>query len=316
MHRFTDPADGETYVYTQHDPDDSSGSSPPSTSPTSRPSSTSPCARPRAGPSSPTASPSTPATAAGRPRTTPPISTYLVAVAAGPYHSVRTYEHPRPAFRHPLPSPLAPHLDADATTPRGHPGLSTATTSTSTTPTPSTVRPGVRPRVQPRCHGEPRTGHLPRRVRLPVRRHRHPAAEPRHGHRPRDGPHVVRRPRHPALVGRPLAERVLRRLHGLPATADATRFTDTWTDFADRRKAWAYRADQRPSTHPDPGDVEDTASAQLNFDGITYAKGASALQPARRVRRAGRVPGRRAALLQAARVRQHRASATCCPSSR
>src|SRR3712207_6999880 len=44
-----------------------------------------------------------------------------------------------------------------------------------------------------------------------LRRHRHRAADPRDGHRPRDGPHVVRRPRHPQVVGRHLAERVLRR---------------------------------------------------------------------------------------------------------
>ena len=57
--------------------------------------------------------------------------------------------------------------------------------------------------------------------------------------------------------------------------------TDTWTDFGIVRKAWGYDADQRPSTHPvapDPEAVPDTASAMLNFDGISYAKGASALR--------------------------------------
>ncbi len=57
------------------------------------------------------------------------------------------------------------------------------------------------------------------------------------------------------------------------------RGTDTWTDFGVARKAWGYDADQRPSTHPvAPGNVPDTASALLNFDGISYAKGASALR--------------------------------------
>ncbi|MFJ3138430.1 aminopeptidase N [Streptomyces sp. NPDC102359] len=57
------------------------------------------------------------------------------------------------------------------------------------------------------------------------------------------------------------------------------RGTDTWTDFGVSRKAWGYDADQRPSTHPvAPEHVEDTASALLNFDGISYAKGASALR--------------------------------------
>ncbi|MEU1267530.1 aminopeptidase N [Streptomyces sp. NPDC005799] len=66
---------------------------------------------------------------------------------------------------------------------------------------------------------------------------------------------------------------------GYQTLTEATRFTDTWTDFGVARKAWGYDADQRPSTHPvAPEAVEDTASALLNFDGISYAKGASALR--------------------------------------
>ncbi|MFI1720167.1 aminopeptidase N [Streptomyces sp. NPDC020489] len=68
---------------------------------------------------------------------------------------------------------------------------------------------------------------------------------------------------------------------GYQTLTEATRFTDTWTDFGVARKAWGYEADQRPSTHPvapDPELVPDTASAMLNFDGISYAKGASALR--------------------------------------
>lgn len=68
---------------------------------------------------------------------------------------------------------------------------------------------------------------------------------------------------------------------GFQTTAEATRFADTWTDFGVTRKAWGYDADQRPSTHPvapDPDAVPDTASAMLNFDGISYAKGASVLR--------------------------------------
>ncbi|MGW2041584.1 aminopeptidase N [Streptomyces virginiae] len=66
---------------------------------------------------------------------------------------------------------------------------------------------------------------------------------------------------------------------GYQTLTEATRFTDTWTDFGVTRKPWGYDADQRPSTHPvAPEDVPDTASALLNFDGISYAKGASALR--------------------------------------
>jgi aminopeptidase N len=66
---------------------------------------------------------------------------------------------------------------------------------------------------------------------------------------------------------------------GYQTLTEATRYTDTWTDFGIVRKAWGYDADQRPSTHPvAPDAVDDTASAMLNFDGISYAKGASALR--------------------------------------
>ncbi|MEV7868994.1 aminopeptidase N [Streptomyces sp. NPDC088124] len=59
---------------------------------------------------------------------------------------------------------------------------------------------------------------------------------------------------------------------------EATRFTDGWITFANNRKSWAYRADQLPSTHPVTADIRDLEDAKLNFDGITYAKGASVLK--------------------------------------
>ncbi|MET9072043.1 aminopeptidase N [Streptomyces sp. NPDC004232] len=65
---------------------------------------------------------------------------------------------------------------------------------------------------------------------------------------------------------------------GTFANVGATRFTDAWITFANRRKAWAYRADQLPSTHPVTADIRDLEDAKLNFDGITYAKGASVLK--------------------------------------
>ncbi|WP_446210986.1 aminopeptidase N [Micromonospora sp. IBSANI012] len=66
---------------------------------------------------------------------------------------------------------------------------------------------------------------------------------------------------------------------GTRVTAEATRFDQAWTTFAMRRKAWGYTADQRPSTHPvAPEEVRDAAQGLLNFDGISYAKGASVLR--------------------------------------
>ncbi|OZC97438.1 aminopeptidase N [Rhodococcus sp. 06-235-1A] len=65
---------------------------------------------------------------------------------------------------------------------------------------------------------------------------------------------------------------------GAYASAAATRFTDAWVSFANRRKAWAYLQDQLPTTHPIVADITDLEAAKLNFDGITYAKGASVLK--------------------------------------
>ena len=55
-------------------------------------------------------------------------------------------------------------------------------------------------------------------------------------------------------------------------------YTDAWTTFGNLRKTWAYRQDQLPSTHPIATDMVDLEAVKLNFDGITYAKGASALR--------------------------------------
>ena len=62
------------------------------------------------------------------------------------------------------------------------------------------------------------------------------------------------------------------------ANVSATRYRDAWTTFSNLRKAWAYRQDQLPSTHPIAADMVDLDAVQVNFDGITYAKGASALR--------------------------------------
>jgi aminopeptidase N len=58
----------------------------------------------------------------------------------------------------------------------------------------------------------------------------------------------------------------------------ATRWREAWTTFANTEKTWAYRQDQLPSTHPIATDAPDVQTAEVNFDGITYAKGASVLK--------------------------------------
>ena len=60
---------------------------------------------------------------------------------------------------------------------------------------------------------------------------------------------------------------------------EAAEFADSWVEFACDRKPWGLRADQRPSTHPVAGNgAPDGASALADFDGISYAKGASVLK--------------------------------------
>ena len=65
---------------------------------------------------------------------------------------------------------------------------------------------------------------------------------------------------------------------GVETTDEATRFSGAWADFCVGRKAWGYRADQLPTTHPVDGVVTDNRAALQNFDGISYAKGASVLR--------------------------------------
>ncbi len=60
--------------------------------------------------------------------------------------------------------------------------------------------------------------------------------------------------------------------------AESTRWASAWTTFSSMEKSWAYRQDQLPSTHPIVADIRDLEDVEVNFDGITYAKGASVLK--------------------------------------
>ncbi|MGW1026283.1 aminopeptidase N [Streptomyces sp. NPDC002577] len=62
------------------------------------------------------------------------------------------------------------------------------------------------------------------------------------------------------------------------AYAPGSRWPHSWTTFANSEKTWAYRQDQLPSTHPIMADIRDLDDVMVNFDGITYAKGASVLK--------------------------------------
>ncbi|MEU5598272.1 aminopeptidase N [Streptomyces sp. NPDC020298] len=62
------------------------------------------------------------------------------------------------------------------------------------------------------------------------------------------------------------------------AAAPGSKWPHSWTTFANSMKTWAYRQDQLPSTHPIMADIRDLDDVLVNFDGITYAKGASVLK--------------------------------------
>jgi aminopeptidase N len=65
---------------------------------------------------------------------------------------------------------------------------------------------------------------------------------------------------------------------GYLATTEATRFKTAWVDFATASKAGARSQDQLPTTHPIVADIPDVESVMLNLDRITYNKGAAALK--------------------------------------
>ncbi|WP_220093534.1 aminopeptidase N [Flexivirga caeni] len=67
-------------------------------------------------------------------------------------------------------------------------------------------------------------------------------------------------------------------LMGYLAATEAAGFAGPWVTFAMGRKQWAYVQDQLPTTHPIVADIPDLEAARQNFDGITYAKGASVLK--------------------------------------
>lgn len=280
MHRFTDPSDGETYVYTQLFMDDVqrvfAAFDQPDLKAVFELSVTAPESW------TVLANGVTEHLGAGRWRAapTPLISTYLVAVAAGPWHSVRTEHRGLPFGIHCRRS-LAPHLDADAEEiidvtracfdryhekfEEPYPFDSYDQAFVPEFNAGAMENPGL---VTFRDEFVFRSAvtDTERQTRAMVIAH-----EMAHMW---FGDLVTLKWWDDIWLNESFAEYM-----GYQTTAEATRFTDTWVDFGVARKGWGYNADQRPSTHPvAPEAVDDTAAALLNFDGISYAKGASALR--------------------------------------
>ncbi|MFJ9561789.1 aminopeptidase N [Streptomyces fuscichromogenes] len=280
MHRFTDPADDATYVYTQLFMDDVQRVFAAFDQPDLK----------AVFELSVTAPEGWTVLANGvaehlgegrwRAAATPLISTYLVAVAAGPWHSVRTEHRGLPFGIHCRRS-LAPHLDADAEEilditracydryhekfEEPYPFDSYDQAFVPEFNAGAMENPGLVTFRDEFVYRSAVTD-TERQTRAMVIAH-----EMAHMW---FGDLVTLRWWDDIWLNESFAEYM-----GYQTLTEATRFTDTWVDFGVSRKAWGYDADQRPSTHPvAPEAVDDTAAALLNFDGISYAKGASALR--------------------------------------
>ncbi|MCH0539875.1 aminopeptidase N [Streptomyces sp. MUM 203J] len=283
MHRFTDPADGETYVYTQLFLDDVqrvfAAFDQPDLKATFDVTVTAPDSW------TVLANGITTPTGDGhwRAATTPRISTYLVAVAAGPWHSVRTQHAGLPFGIHCRRS-LAPHLDADADElldvtrhcfDRYHEKFDE--------PYPfDSYDQAFVPEFNAGAMENPglvtfRDEYVFRSAVTIAQRQRRAMTIAHEMAHMWFGDLVTLKWFDDIWLNESFAEYM-----GYQIINEATtRYPDTWISFGVERKPWGYDADQRPSTHPvapDPDAVPDTASALLNFDGISYAKGASALR--------------------------------------
>ncbi|MHC3468685.1 aminopeptidase N [Streptomyces sp. 7R007] len=280
MHRFTDPSDGETYVYTQLFMEDVQRVFAAFDQPDLKAVFELTVRAPEGW--SVLANGLTRHLGEGRWQAapTPPVSTYLVAVAAGPWHSVRTEHRGLPFGLHCRRS-LAPHLDADADElfeitrqcfdryhekfDEPYPFDSYDQAFVPEFNAGAMENPGLVTFRDEFVYRSAVTD-TERQTRAMVIAH-----EMAHMW---FGDLVTLRWWDDIWLNESFAEYM-----GYQTLTEATRFTDTWVDFGVMRKGWGYDADQRPSTHPvAPENVDDTASALLNFDGISYAKGASALR--------------------------------------
>ena len=135
------------------------------------------------------------------------------------------------------------------------------------------------PGVQRRGDGERRGGDLPGDLRLPLEGARGDRRAPGADDPARAGPHVVRRPGHDALVERPLAQRVVRRV-GQHRRARPRRPAGRGPGrrSAPPRSPGPTARTSCGTTHPIVADIRDLEDVEVNFDGITYAKGASVLK--------------------------------------
>ncbi len=282
MHRFTDPADGEAYVYTQLFMEDvqrvAAAFDQPDLKAVFDVQVTAPEEWTVLGNGIATR------TAPGRwtMATTPPLATYFLAVVAGPFHSVVT-EHAGLPFGLHCRRSLAEHLDRDADQlfeltrrcfDRYH--------ELFTEPYPfDSYDQAFVPEFNAGAMENPglvtfRDEYVYRSAVTPTEERWRAVVIAHEMAHMWFGDLVTLRWWDDIWLNESFAEYM-----GYQVISENPDFPGTWTDFGTVRKGWGYDADQRPSTHPvapDPDAVPDTASALNNFDGISYAKGASALR--------------------------------------
>ncbi|MEU9029585.1 aminopeptidase N [Streptomyces sp. NPDC048383] len=288
LHRFTDPADGETYVYSQMFMDDVQRVFPAFDQPdlkavfaftVTAPAHWTVLAN---GITTRTGDRDTDGAGIWQSAPTPLISTYLAAVAGGPWHSVTT-EHAGLPFGIHCRKSLAPHLDADADE------ILSVTTDCFDRYHEKFAEPYPFDSYDQAFVPEFNAGAMENPGLVTFRDEfvfRSAVTDTERQSRAMVIAHEMAHMWFGDLVTLAWFDDIwlnesFAEYMGYQTLTEATRFTGTWTEFGMVRKPWGYDADQRPSTHPvapAPEDVPDTASALLNFDGISYAKGASALR--------------------------------------
>ena len=225
------------------------------------------------------------------------LSTYLVALVAGPYAEWRDEHADEPARSRwaSTAAPRSPSTSTPTAVHRDQAGLRLLPPQLRLPVPVRQVRPAVRAGVQRRRDGERRRGDVPGGLRLPQPGHPLDLRAPRRDRAARDGAHVVRRPGHHALVGRPVAQRVVRDLRERALPGGGHRVHRGLDDVRQRREdlgvppgpAALDAPDRR--RHPRPAGRR----GQLRRDHLR--QGRVGAQAAGGLRRAGAVPRRAAA---------------------
>ena len=215
--------------------------------------------------------------------TTPIMSSYLTAICA-----VRTPNGTPPTSTRTAAPCLWPSTAVRRSPPRS-PRTSTTCSTSPRRASRSTPRRGACPTRTPsstrstcpsttRRDGEHRHGHDPRPVRVRVEGHRRARRAPRGDRAARARPHVVRRLRDDEWWNDLWLNESFAEFTSTLATAEATEWHDAWATFCSGEKSWALNQDQLSTTHPIVAPINDLNDTYVNFDGITYAKGASVLK--------------------------------------